>query len=100
MSELMLIKSTSIDGIFVLTYKNETYHEIKIDLAYEDTSPIITIEYPFSAYRLCSSSRWKISIHFDPKTMKQCAKQFLDAIDPEINTKELKEKLRSFKWQA
>nr|DAG38739.1 MAG TPA: hypothetical protein [Caudoviricetes sp.] len=99
--ELQSIKATSTKNIFILTYVDRMWHEFSIQLAYGDLSPIITIVYPFSAYRYgCSDSRFRISRAFNPVTMKKCSEEFLNSIEARIDTRELEEKMRNFKWQA
>lgn len=99
--ELKSIKSTSTENVFILTYVDKFWHEFRLQLCYGDLTPIITIIYPFTAYRYCSSGcQFAISQNFDPVAMKKCAKEFLSAIESGIDTKELEEKLRSFKCQA
>lgn len=98
---LKSIKSTSTQNIFILTYIDRMFHEFRLQLAYGDLTPIVTVEYPFSSYRYCcSSSRFYISQNYDPATMKKCVEEFLNAIDPEIDTSELVEKLKMFKTNS
>lgn len=99
--ELKSIKATSTKNIFILTYVDKFWHAFRLQLSYGDLTPIITIIYPFTAYRYCSSGcQFSISPGFDPVAMKECAKEFLGAIEEGIDTKELEEKLRNFKCQA
>lgn len=99
--ELKSIKSTSTDNIFILTYIDRFFHEFKLQLVYGDLAPIITIVYPFSAYRYCNSGcQFRISQDFNPDTMKKCSEEFLNSIEEGIDTRELEEKLRMFKTNS
>ena len=93
MKELQLIQATSTEGIFILTYEDRQYGEFIVELAYENLTTIIAVTYPFKKYRITNSCTWEISRCFDPVAMKKCAEEFLDAIDPEIDTKELAKEL-------
>lgn len=53
--EVKSIKSTSTENIFILTYIDRMFHEFRLQLAYGDLTPIVTVEYPFSSYRYCCS---------------------------------------------
>ncbi len=103
MCESMIIKATSVGGIFILTQPDSYFKEMVVKLIFSDFTPIVTVRYPFSAYRYSPHCNYQISKRFDPVSMKKCADEFLKTIkemDEEIDTKDLKEELRSFECQA
>lgn len=97
------IKATSVDGIFIYTRSDNYCKEMVVQLIFSDFTPIVTVYYPFSAYRYSPHCNYQISKRFNPVAMKKCAEEFLKAIkerDEEIDTNDLKKELRSFKCQA
>lgn len=96
MKELMTIQATSVGGIFIYVRQDRYFKEMVVQLIFSDFTPIITVNYPFSAYRYSPHCNYQISKRFDPVAMEKCAEEFLKAIkemDEEIDTKELAEKL-------
>ena len=98
--KLERIQATSQDGLFILTYLDADFLVETVELAFEDTTPIIMASFPVPNLKHLGWCDWDISPYFDPVLMQKGAEELLDAIPAYVNTKKLETVVRRKKWRA